>query len=812
MILEFGAHRLDDQRLTLIGADGPIHVEPQVFRVLQHLLLHHDRVVPKEELLDNVWGDRFVSESALTSRIKAVRQALGDDGQAQRLVKTVHGRGYQFVGEVHAVADDAPAQPGHASLPALRSAPIGRSDDIAGVVEHVRRTALVTIVGTGGVGKTTLALAVAHQLMAEQPDGAVLVDLTPVPPSADITRAVADATGVHGDASASVPALADHLAGRPLLLVLDNCEHVLGRVVDLVDRLLARGGATRILATSREPLRVPGEQVWPLGPLGDAGPLLFVERASAAEPRLPWDPHDPSVVDLCERLDNLPLALELAAGQLRRFELDELRRRLDRQLRLLTRRAGDASRHATMEATIEWSHQLLDPAEQALLRHLSVFPASFDLAAVEAVAPPSEASDAAVLLGELVDKSLVVCVPGTGRYRLLETIRTFAADRLARTDEAGSAYERQRRHVTSRVGSTSRLDRWLSARLGADLRADLQNARQALQLSIEGGHVDDAVELAVGGAFLWRNAISCTEGAALVEGLLQMPLTPEDQLWVQILRADIGQGRGDHRQMFEAASAARRLAASSNDAAGRCVAEHYGALARLTDPEHAPRRLAPALELARTSGDLRLVTLMEAFLAVAELAAGAPSRAHGLVEAVELAASPDGYDRFILNWAGWLLALTEQDADEARRWMAKQQDFLDGSGIVETWLTSFSTALSEAAAGGDVRALLGRSLALAEREGYQAEADCVLALAYTEMCAGRYDAAAELMGTAVAGGFNATAHHVLRRVVLDRLLREHLGADQVAAGLERGRRRSAAEAVAAYGVERASGLGSPVVA
>ncbi|HEX6425501.1 MAG TPA: winged helix-turn-helix domain-containing protein [Acidimicrobiales bacterium] len=801
MRFRFGEFQLDDKLFTLAGPAGPVHVEPQVFELLRHLIVNHDRVVPKDELLDTIWGDRFVSESALTSRVKAARRAVGDDGQAQRMIKTVHARGYQFVAQVRTDAGRA-----RRALPRLRNVPIGRDGDIASVVERLRGAPLVTVTGSGGIGKTTVALAVADRVQGNHADGAVFVDLSPVPPGADVTRAVADSAGIEGAASESIERMADHLAARPVLLVLDNCEHVLERAAQLVDRMLGRGDAARILATSREPLAVAGEHVWPLGPLHDDGPALFVERARAAEPRVRWDPEDPAVVELCRRLDDVPLALELAAGQLRRFDLDELNRRLDDRLALLSgRTAGDGHRHATMETAIEWSYRLLDGAEQRLLRHLSVFPSSFDLGAVEASAPDLPVADAVTVFGQLVDKSLVVRLPGSGRYRLLETIRAFARDRLDESGEAGPAFERHRRHLHGRAGAASRLDRWLSARLGAAYRDDLDDARQAFGLSLRDGHVADAVEIAVGASFLWRNAMGCAEGDTWIADLLEHELSAYDRLWVHILRTDVGQGRGDHRQMFDATAAAVGLIDDTDDPAGACLAAHYRALTHLTDPDRAPGSLAAALELAHRSGDQRLVTLVEAFAAVADLASGHHDAARAAVTRLDQVASEDGYDRFILHWAGWMLALAERDAAGARRWMGQQQDYLDRTGIVETWLTSFSTAMCDVLDGADVHATLARSLALAEREGYQAAADGVLALSYAEMCAGRFEAAAELVGTAVHGRFNATAHHVLYRAVLDRLLRQQLDAATLSRALARGRARTPGDALADHGIGRPGG-------
>jgi predicted ATPase/DNA-binding winged helix-turn-helix (wHTH) protein len=799
VIVRFDTFQLDDQRLTLAGPDGPIHVERQVFEVLQHLIAHRDRVVSKEELLDTIWGDRFVSESTLTSRIKAARRAIGDDGTTQRLIKTVHGRGYHFVAEVDEVAGDE-AEPSLRPLPRLRTTPIGRDDDIARVASRTLDAKLVTVTGPGGVGKTTVALSVAAQLCPQFSDGAVFVDLTPVQPGGDLTQAVADAVGVEGDASTSLDGLANHLATRPLLLVLDNCEHVLDGAATLVDTMLARGSSAHVLATSREPLAVPGEHLWPLGPLGAAGPLVFVERAAAAEPRIDWQPDDPAIVELCERLDNVPLALKLAAGQLRRFDLAELSRDLAGHLAMPTARSGsDSSRHTTMDATVDWSYQLLDNGEQRLLRHLSVFPSSFDRDAVEGSAPAS-ATPTAQLLAQLVDKSLVARELWSGRYRLLEIIRLFARDRLDEASETNDALERHRRFVVERVSATSRTDRWMSAQLASDYRTMLDDTRQALRLSLDSGHSADAVEIAVGAAFLWRNTIGCTEGVALTSLLLGCDLSDRDRLWLHILQADVGQGHGDHETMFTARDAALVLADQVNDSAAACIASHYGALTHLTNPQRAHDHLTRAAELAQASGDPRLANLVEAFLIVADLGLGDHESAAARVEQIDRTASHDGYDRFILHWAAWMLALNERDGAAARHWMSAQQNFLDGTGIVETWLSSFSTAMSDVIEGLDPHPMLERVLSLADREGYDADADCVLVLAFWEICSDRFESAAELLGTAVRSRFNATANYVLYRIVLDRTMRQHLDTETLNAAMARGASSTAAEALANHGV------------
>jgi hypothetical protein len=516
-----------------------------------------------------------------------------------------------------------------------------------------------------------------------------------------------------------------------------------------------------------------------------------------------WDPGDPAVIELCRRLDHVPLALELAAGQLRRFDLDELLRRLDDRLALQWgRSAGDAQRHATMETAIDWSYQLLEPIEQDLLRHLGVFPSSFDVRAVEASASPLSNNMSVAVLGQLVDKSLVVRLPGSGRYRLLETIRAFSRDRLEESGEGAAALERHRRYVCERIGTTSRLDRWMSARLGAEFRNDLEDMRQAFRLSIQHGDVNDAVEIAIGSSFLWRNAIGCVEGDAWIDDLQDLNLTSRDQLWMHILRADVGQGRGDHRQMFDAAASAAAVADLVEDPAGVCLARHYRALVHLTDDDHGEGGLAGVLDLAHRSGDPRLVTLIEAFLAVSDLLAGRHDLVRAAVTRLERAASEDGYDRYIIHWTGWMLGLAAQDAAVARYWMGQQLRYLGRTGIVESWLTWFSTAMCDVIDGIDVRTLLARALTLADREGYGADADCVLVLAYAEMCADRFEVAAELIGTAMRHRFNTPAHYPLYRAVIERRLREKLGAGALNTALERGRVRTAAVALAEYGIAR----------
>jgi hypothetical protein len=232
---------------------------------------------------------------------------------------------------------------------------------------------------------------------------------------------------------------------------------------------------------------------------------------------------------------------------------------------------------------------------------------------------------------------------------------------------------------------------------------------------------------------------------------------------------------------------------------------HYAGLAHLTDTEHSLDELENALELGRLAGDPRLPTLFSAFMTVPALVAGGRDQVRAALPRLDGAASEDGYDRYIVHWVGWLLGLAERDSVLARHWMARQQEFLIRTGIVETWISSFSTAMCDAIDGVDVQTELSRTLALADREGFAAEADCVLVLGYAQLCAGRLERAAELIGTALHGRFNATAHYVLYRVVLESVLRRELDKSILAAAVDRGRTRTVQAVLTEYGITRPAG-------
>ncbi|MFE2559837.1 BTAD domain-containing putative transcriptional regulator [Streptomyces sp. NPDC059352] len=341
----------------------------------------------------------------------------------------------------------APTGPAPGNIRPRLTSFVGREPEIAALQDDLARSRLVTLTGPGGSGKTRLAEVAAVRAVGP---AAWIAELAPLDDPEALPDAVLNALRLREinllnreglplqDPTAH---LVEHLAGRPFLLVLDNCEHVIGAAAALAETLLTHCPQLRILATSREPLGVPGESVRPVEPLPpDPAHRLFAERARAVRPS--FDPaRDPGAVDeICRRLDGLPLAIELAAARLRLLTPRQIADRLDDRFRLLT--SGSRTvlpRQQTLRAVVDWSWDLLEPAERSLLRQVSVFAGGWDLAAAEALTP-----GAADTLGALVDKSLVVATPtdeGEMRYRLLETIHEYAAERAAETPALGAAAE-----------------------------------------------------------------------------------------------------------------------------------------------------------------------------------------------------------------------------------------------------------------------------------------------------------------------------------------------------------------------------------
>jgi predicted ATPase/class 3 adenylate cyclase len=410
------------------------------------------------------------------------------------------------------------------NLPRQLTGFVGRERELAEVKRLLASSPLVTLTGTGGCGKTRLALQVGADLLDGYPDGVWLVELAPLTDPALVPQAVASALGVRELPDRPLLAtLVDHLRGRELLLVLDNCEHLLDAGARLADTLLRGCPNVRILATSREGLGIAGEVSWRVPsltvPLGEGAiPLdelnrnecarLFAERTRAVLPAFTLTHQNaPAVAQICRRLDGIPLALELAAARLKGLAAEQLAARLDQRFRLLTGGSRVAlPRQQTLAAMVGWSYDLLNEPERALFHRLAVFVGGFTLEAAEDVCPdtgdggqpsPIQRDDVLDLLLRLVDKSLVVAEPsdeGESRYRLLETLRQYALEKLAATGETERVRARHAAHYLAfaeQAGAQyygSRFPFWY-----ARMRLELNNFRTALRWAIDAGEVEEAL-------------------------------------------------------------------------------------------------------------------------------------------------------------------------------------------------------------------------------------------------------------------------------------------------------------------------------
>jgi len=379
------------------------------------------------------------------------------------------------------------AVPGN--LPTMLTELVGRSEDIADLVALVQHDRLVTLTGVGGVGKTSLALAVAAGSTGWFPDGCWFAELASASTGDEVVRTVAAAMGTP---ATDLAGLARFLADRRVLIVLDNCEHVLSHAARLAEKVLGDGPEVVIIATSREPLGVRGEVVRGVRSLtvpdSDASTAeavtasavsLFITRATSAAERFALDESNvEAVVEICRQLDGIPLAIELAAARVRGMGPAEIARRLDERFRLLTASRGSLERHRTLQGAVAWSHDLLTDEEKVVFRRLAVFPASFDLTAAEFVAGDGAGSvDVVDCVLRLVDRSLVVYDPSIDRYRLLETLRQYATERLA---DAGEPDQLRDRHASCYVALAAECLPEGSGPTGAGfdrLKSELDNLR-----------------------------------------------------------------------------------------------------------------------------------------------------------------------------------------------------------------------------------------------------------------------------------------------------------------------------------------------
>ena len=399
---------------------------------------------------------------------------------------------------------------------------MGRQAEIEALASRVREGRLVTLVGPGGAGKTRLGIEAGRRLLDQFPGGVRLAELAVPRDPGQVAATVAKSMGHHDPlAEAGGPGLVrDRLAAaighQRVLLVLDNCEHVLEAAAELVTGLLGMCPRLVVVATSRQSLGVAGERPVEVGslelPAGEdaaavaasAAGGLFIERAQAVHPRFALDPSTAAAVaEVCQRLEGLPLAIELAAAQARLLAPTEITQRLEETLALPAGGHGGPERHHTMRPALVWSHDLLSEAEQVLFRRLAVFRGSFVLEAAAAVAP-EVCADILIVLGGLVDKSLVAVVDGPAgrrRFRLLEPVRQFGAELLQATAERDDAARRHRDHLLSRLRTQGYVTPVSAAY--EDLAAEVDNLRAAVEYSMASSESASAAALITAYTWWW---------------------------------------------------------------------------------------------------------------------------------------------------------------------------------------------------------------------------------------------------------------------------------------------------------------------
>jgi predicted ATPase/DNA-binding winged helix-turn-helix (wHTH) protein len=452
----FARFELQPSERRLLSAGEPTEVGPRAFDLLVALVTRAGELVTKDDLLALVWPNLIVEENNLQVQVSALRKILGQDA-----IATITGRGYRFTPVPQLVAPQAsnvtPVRTHN--LPQLLTSFIGHENDLADYARILERTRLLTLTGIGGCGKTRLAIELARMVLRSFPDGVWFVDLAPVAEAERVATVVATTLDVREEVNQPVEeTLARHLAGRQLLLVLDNCEHVLAACATLVERLLMAASGVRALITSREGLGIAGERLVPVRSLAFPPPgsapdpeamatfeavRLFVDRARQVASSFALNASNASAIaEICRQLDGIPLALELAAARVKLLSVDQIRAKLDDRFRLLTRSARALSRHQTLLATLQWSYDHLTPDQRQLLRRLSVFVGGWTLEGAVHVASDQPDEYAVLdLLTRLVDQSLVVThgvEDGASRYSMLETVRQYAHEQLNEASE-GSA-------------------------------------------------------------------------------------------------------------------------------------------------------------------------------------------------------------------------------------------------------------------------------------------------------------------------------------------------------------------------------------
>jgi non-specific serine/threonine protein kinase len=601
--IDAGGHRL-------LRGGHDIAVEPKAFAVLLEFLAHPDQLLTRNQLLDAVWGHSFVTPATLNRIIAQLRRALADDSEAPHCIQTVHGLGYRFIAPLEIVPEKTVpalrfAPPARARLPERTEPLIGRDSDIEALRLMLEEHRLVTITGSGGLGKTQAALETARSVATHFPDGVWLFDCTPQTDGSALVRWLAGMFDIHATADAGqlITRLGELLQTRQALLIFDNCERIAEPLGKAIASLLSACADLRILVTSQQRLNCAGESLYGLPPLQVPPPgewttdeqvaslslipavQLLLLRSQACASGFTLTPANAvTVAEICRRVAGLPLALELAAARLRLLSPEQLLIRMDdRLLSLSEDNPNRPARHQTLSALIEWSFALLSEREQSLLCGLSVFVGTCTLSGANAVGAVFDLGEEQTLdlLGGLVDKSLLTVDAATNppSYRLLDSVQLFARGRLA---ASGNEVRVRTAHLAHFVQLTelvyteingNRFQLWFER-----IRREWTNLHAAFDFALEQpGLVDEALALIGNLCWYFRGSTDYYQSAQWAEKALQASHAPSHHL-------------------------ARALVASG-------VVLHFSGA-----HERADARLRQGIALAKDSGDTWLAAAGEAIL------------------------------------------------------------------------------------------------------------------------------------------------------------------------------------------------------
>ncbi|WP_050401769.1 ATP-binding protein [Bradyrhizobium embrapense] len=658
----FGPFRLSTSKRVLLEGERVIRLGSKAIEILIALVERAGELVSKRELVEIAWPDTFVVEANLTVQVAALRRALGEDDNANQYIVNSPGRGYRFVAPIKVLEEERPAidqaatQAAH-NLPAQLNRLVGRAEALRSMRQKLADSRLLSIVGPPGVGKTSVALRLAEAMLPQFQHGVWLIDLGSIADASLISSVIASALPIDARSSDVLPGIAAALRYKSLLLVFDNCEHLIDGASAAIGELLRGAGGIKVLTTSREPLRIDGEQVFRLPPLevppigvslgpkdalGYPAVQLFVERAAAIVNDFELtEANAHFAAEICRELDGNPLAIEVAAARVDAFGVNGLAARIEDRMHLLAdARRGTPARHRTIAAALDWSYQLLCERERYVLRCLGIFAGSFTLEAAVSVIPPAEDADTAAILADLVCKSLVSVDIGSERtrFRLLEITKAFALARLVEQSERNELAARLAACVTEMLcryadgpkrvqalrGAVQELDNvrgildwafstdshapagvalaaaavpvWLENSLLTECIAWTTRAIDALDPAIESERNEMVLKAAHGLAVMFTQGMTGQSRDALNRAI-ELAARLGDRQWE--LRARLGlivflHRRGDFKGALQGTERIERLVADADEPAALAMTKSAKSASLFFRAEY-----APALELAR---------------------------------------------------------------------------------------------------------------------------------------------------------------------------------------------------------------------